>query len=250
MICRILHHETADGPTNMAVDLALLDAVDADPWAAVLRTYGWTEPTLSLGYFQTYVTIESQARWRGVPLVRRPSGGGALWHDREITYALVIPRSQPSASRASDLYRAVHEAIARLLAEHGVAARRRGPVDPPGPDGPERPFLCFADRDPEDVVLGPAKLVGSAQRRRPRAVLQHGALMLERSDATPELPGLRELAGPDLAAEPWADRLARQLPEALGLDPGPPGSLTPEERAAAHRLRDAVFLDPAWTRRR
>lgn len=247
MICRILHHERADGPLNMATDLALLDAVDADPSAAVLRTYGWTEPTLSLGYFQPYALTESQARWRGVPLVRRPSGGGALWHDREITYALVIPRAHPSASRASDLYRAVHEAIARLLAEHGVAAQRRGPVDS---TDRERPFLCFADQDPEDVVVGPAKLVGSAQRRRPRAVLQHGALVLERSDATPELPGLRELAGPGLAAEPWADRLAQRLPEALGLDPRPPASLTPEERASAHRLRDAVFLDPAWTRRR
>jgi lipoate-protein ligase A len=249
MPCRLLPHEVADGASNMGTDLALLEAVDAEPTAAVLRTYEWSEPTLSLGYFQPIAAAEAEARFRGAPWVRRPSGGGALWHDREVTYALVLPRSHPAAARASGLYRAVHAAIAGALRRRGIDAGRRGESEALAAP----PFLCFADRDPEDVVFarGGPKLVGSAQRRRTRAVLQHGALLLGRSGATPELPGLREVAG---AGDPgparaWGEAIARAVAEALGLElrPGEPAE---GERREASRLAREVFLDPGWTRRR
>src|SRR5947209_20176933 len=91
---RVLPHESGDGPWNMALDEALLDSVAADPSRAVLRTYSWSVPTLSLGYFQRFAESQADPRWRSVPIVRRPTGGGALWHDREVTYAVVIPRSE------------------------------------------------------------------------------------------------------------------------------------------------------------
>src|SRR4051812_21709386 len=97
--CRVLPHQVADGPTNMGLDLALLNAVEAEPVGAVLRTYEWSEPTLSLGYFQKVEAARADPRWRDLPVVRRLSGGGALLHDREITYALVMPRSHPLAGR-------------------------------------------------------------------------------------------------------------------------------------------------------
>src|SRR5947199_272477 len=82
-------------------------------------------------------------------------------------------------------------AVAEALRSLGVgAALRGGPV----PESDARPFLCFTGRDAEDIVLGGSKLVGGAQRRRSGAVLQHGSLLLARSPATPELPGLSELA--------------------------------------------------------
>ncbi len=245
MRCRVLPHEIADGPANMAIDQTLLDAVDAAPDAAILRTYGWSEPTLSLGYFQSMTDLESDPRWQTVPVVRRPTGGGALWHDRELTYALVVPRSHPLALRPSDLYRAVHAAIASWLRGLGLDARRRGSSS----GEPSRPFLCFLDQDPEDILLDGRKIVGSAQRRRPAAVLQHGALLLARSGTTPELPGLRELSGPDSAGRPWPELIARAIPTALGLDPH--GSrLDASERATADRLAGEVYRDPTWTRRR
>jgi lipoate-protein ligase A len=244
MLCRILPHEVLDGAANMALDEALLDAMDADPAAAVLRTYGWSEPTLSLGYFQPIARAEAEARWRGVPTVRRPTGGGALWHDRELTYALVVPRSHPLARRPADLYRAVHEAIAGALVGRGVAAARRG-ESPPG----EHPFLCFADRDPEDVLCGGSKVVGSAQRRRPAAVLQHGALLLARSARAPELPGLAELAGVAPEAADWAGPLRARIVARLGLE-GRPGQVTADERRRADALARDVYRNPAWTRRR
>src|SRR4051812_5496180 len=110
----------------MALDEALLDAVAEDPSAAWLRTYGWTAPTLSLGYFQRWADAQADPRWRDAPIVRRPTGGGAIWHDRELTYALVVPGQHPLARPSTALYRAVHEAIAGLLRARGLAADRRG----------------------------------------------------------------------------------------------------------------------------
>jgi lipoate-protein ligase A len=245
--CRVLPVEANDGPTNMALDEALLDSVANDPRVAALRLYTWSEPALSLGYFQPIARAEAEPRWRGVPIVRRPSGGGALWHDAEVTYAVVIPRDHPLARRTADLYRAVHDAIARLLGSIGLEARRRGEAEGDGTG--DRPFLCFADRDAEDVVVGRAKLVGSAQRRRAGAVLQHGSVLLARSPTTPELPGAADLAGVSLDINAWARALAGAIPPALGLEPVA-SILTAEERARAARLAQDVYRNPAWSRKR
>ena len=177
----------------MALDEALLDTVAEDPSFALLRTYGWTEPTLSLGYFQPIAQAEADPRWHGVPVVRRPTGGGAIWHHHELTYALVVPAAHPLARPAAALYHAVHSALAALLRRHGVDTAPRGAA-PPSPSAP-RPFLCFADRDPEDLVCQGAKIVGSAQRRRSGAILQHGSMLLRHSSFTPEFPGVGDLVG-------------------------------------------------------
>src|SRR6056297_2447018 len=127
MHCRVLPHASGDGPRNMAVDQWMLEQVlGGDGSIAMLRTYEWSVPTLSLGYFQSKAEAEADPRWRGVSIVRRATGGGAIWHDRELTYALAVPASHPMARSAKDLYRAVHGAIAGLLADRGVDARRRG----------------------------------------------------------------------------------------------------------------------------
>jgi lipoate-protein ligase A len=234
----------------MAIDHALLDAVDEDPALAVFRTYEWDEPTLSLGYFQRFVAVETDPQWHEVRVVRRPTGGGAIWHDHEVTYALVMPRSHPAACRPADLYRLVHGAIAAELRGRGLAATLRGRLSTEAPAGDlARPFLCFLDHDPSDVLLDGRKVLGSAQRRRPRAVLQHGSLLLASSGRTPELPGLRELAGAAWQPRDWAGELSRRLPTALGLT-AIDSTLTPDECRAADRLAREVYADVSWTRRR
>ncbi len=238
--------ESGDGPENMALDEALLDSVAGDPSAAVVRTYFWSVPTLTLGYFQPIARAEADPRWQGVPTVRRPTGGGALWHDREVTYALVLPASHPLARRSADLYRAVHGALAGLLLEAGVEGNRRGDSDNE-PD--TKPFLCFADRDAEDVVAGAVKLVGSAQRRRAGAVLQHGSVLLARSSRTPELPGAEDVGALSIEPRLWASRISEAIPRALDLVPIPGGPL-PAERRRASQLGETVYRDPAWTRKR
>src|ERR1700678_3435608 len=89
--CHVLPHEAADGPANMALDEALLETGANGAGPAYLRPYGWTTPTLSLGYFQRLAELQVEPRFQSVPLVRRLTGGGAIWHHHELTYALIIP---------------------------------------------------------------------------------------------------------------------------------------------------------------
>jgi lipoate-protein ligase A len=244
---RLLPHTVDDGPGHMATDVALLDAVDERPESAVLRTYEWSSPTLSLGYFQSFGEVANSTRWAGLPVVRRPSGGGALMHDRELTYALIVPRSHPLAGRPSALYRAVHGAIAEALNARSVSVRRRGENDASTTD--TRPFLCFEDRDVEDLLIGRSKVVGSAQRRRPRAVLQHGSILLARSEWTPELPGIQELGPMPIEMAHLRLSVIEAVGRALGVA-WRSDDLRGEERRAADDLRSGLFADPAWTGRR
>ena len=249
--CRVLPHARGDGPTHMALDEALLDSVAADPGSAVLRTYEWSVPTLSLGYFQSIAEAEADPRWSSVPIVRRPTGGGALWHDLEVTYAIVLPGDHPATRPSRSLYRAIHQAIADHLRDSlGIAAGRRGESESEAEDDPgRRPFLCFTDRDPEDIVFRGTKLVGSAQRRRSGAVLQHGSLLLGRSPMTPELPGLSDLATVSPVPAGWADVFRAILPRALGLSTTT-DEVRPEEGRRADSLLLEVYGQPSWTRRR
>jgi lipoate-protein ligase A len=249
IVCRVLPYERADGPTNMALDEALLDLVAAGEQAAYLRTYGWTIPTLSLGYFQRLAEARSDPRWSDVALVRRLTGGGSIWHHHEVTYALVVPGVHPLAHPNTKLYRAVHLAITDILASLGVRADRRGDTDQQTLDNRKRPLLCFTDPNPEDIVTRGIKIVGSAQRRRAEAVLQHGSVLLARSSRTPELPGVCDVA--DVYAEPrdWADRLVASIPDTLGLN-RVPISLPNEVLERAAELERTVYRNPDWTGRR
>ena len=240
MICRTLPHLVLEGPAQMALDHALLDAVDADPRSGYFRTYEWARPTLSLGCLQRW--SEADERWRDVAVVRRPTGGGAIWHHHDLTYALILPRSRPDSDRAERLYATVHGAIRQALCDAGIASERCGVTDVRKVR--DRPFLCFTDHHAEDIVISGLKVVGSAQRRRPSAVLQHGSLLLARSATTPELPGLRETASPPTAT--LRDLLRRRVVEALELTPREEG-IPPVLLDAAGRLTADVYSDRDWT---
>jgi lipoate-protein ligase A len=217
--CLVFPHGRADGPENMALDDAILDLVAAGDDRAYLRTYGWTVPTLSLGYFQKINDVRAQGRWSEVALVRRLTGGGAILHDLELTYALVVPVAHPLARPNTTLYVAVHQAIVETLKTLGANTSRRGNLGIQSLDRRNRPLLCFNDADPEDIVLNGFKIVGSAQRRRSQAILQHGSVLLRHSQFTPELAGLCDLAPIDVREDDLSDRLLRRIPEALGLIP-------------------------------
>ena len=180
----------ASGPANMAADEALLNA--AAEGAPGGRWYRWSEATVSLGYFQRGPELHLP----NLPRVRRLSGGGAIVHHHEWTYALAVPRGHRLARSPEAFYEAVHGELIAALAAAGVEARLRGDGD----RAAEGRTLCFLRADPRDVVVTDAagdvrKVVGSAQRRRRGAVLQHGSLLLAASPHAPELPGLTEAAG-------------------------------------------------------
>ncbi len=192
--CWFVPQLKADGPRQMALDEAMLEMVGSGEAPSLYRQYVWSKPTLSLGYFQRLEEALAEPRFQTVPIVRRPSGGGALWHEDwlEITYAVVVPEHHPLARPSSKLYQAVHTAIANLLRSDGIPAERRGDL-PHTPRPEPKPLLCFLDQDDDDLLIDGHKIVGSAQRRRRGAVLQHGSILLRRPTTIPELPGLLDL---------------------------------------------------------
>ena len=253
---QILPHLKETGSANMAMDEALLEHVARERSSAYIRTYEWSEPTLSLGYFQSLNEALAEPRFRSVPIVRRATGGGALWHDREITYSVIIPADHAFARHAREFYRVIHEAMRDLIRLRGLAVARRGEVSTGLMTGVEptravRPFLCFKDRDPDDLVSREVKIVGSAQRRRSGAVLQHGSLLLGSSDITPELRGLTDLLDGDshTPIEDWSDPIVTAIAEALGCS-AEPAQLPEGLRSRARELESAIYANSEWTGRR
>jgi lipoate-protein ligase A len=263
--CHLIIDEPALGSWNMAVDEALLDAA-VDGGAATLRLYQWDEPTLSLGYFQRYDDRHIHAASSACAVVRRQSGGGAILHDRELTYSLTLPPSQPLTRDATTLYTAVHHALIQCLAPRLASAKlpewRLSLNSQPSRLAPdEEPFLCFERRACGDLLLESQdsaatksaplayKILGSAQRRRRGAILQHGSLLIARSRAAPELPGWLELTGESLPLDELVAGVVRQLVELLGVD-SKPTELPAAIRGAARKIERDRYSSRSWTARR
>jgi lipoate-protein ligase A len=211
-----------------------------------LRLYRWAEPTLSLGYFQNADDRFSDSRLSGIAVVRRISGGGAILHDRELTYCLTMPAAHPLTHGPHALYRAVHETLVATLNEMGINASLCGEI-PPGVE--DRPFLCFQRRMAGDVLVGATKVAGSAQRRIQGAILQHGSLLCARSPYAPDLPGLQDLAAAEVSEDEmihqWMNKLAARL-----VWQWRPESLSDEERSEVARLARDKYASPRWTQDR
>ncbi|MEX0675857.1 MAG: biotin/lipoate A/B protein ligase family protein [Pirellulales bacterium] len=244
--CRLIVDSAAAGTWQMAVDETLLESA-AERGSASLRFYGWSEPTLSLGYFQRFGDSHGHFPSRGCPVVRRQTGGSAILHDRELTYCLAVPVAHPLAADATRLYLAVHEALRHVLARLKIATTLR--PTPEDTTAGEQPFLCFQRPARGDVLLGSAKVCGSAQRRRRGAILQHGSLLLAATPRAPELPGILDLCdkSPDLARliESWGIEIGEQL----RLAPAP-GRLTEVELDKVRTLALEKYGTAGWNERR
>ena len=252
----------------MAVDEALLiDAAEHN--TATLRFYSWNEPTLSLGYFQRYADREQHAASRECAVVRRQTGGGAILHDRELTYSLALPASHPLDEAKRKLYRIVHEVFIDVLSQPGhprlgwsVTNPRTGPKVQPATSlsyASSESRLATSFSPPRnnlkhDMSQKPAaplssKILGSAQRRYRGAVLQHGSLLLERSPAAPELAGWRDLADPTVATEAALPSGRLRLGRRISLE-FHEAKLPPELESIAAEIANNKYGSPAWTKRR
>ena len=242
---RVLLDGRASGAVNMATDEAILQAVNTGEAGATLRVYGWSEPTVSLGYFQAYADYEAQEGVRGLAVVRRQTGGGAILHDDEVTYSLVVPREEERWD-IEGLYRLVHDAAAEVLAGRGAALAYRGGQD----DGNSQrgPFFCFSRRHRLDMTIGGAKVLGSAQRRLRRAVLQHGSLILGDSVAGQGGTSLRATGVGTIETGQFGPALAKAVAARLGLEPRQ-GELGAPEQNRLGALEEK-YKGPAWTRLR
>lgn len=152
----------------MAWDAALLEAAP-QVGAPVLRFYGWTEPAATFGYFQHFADIDRLTTLR--PIIRRPTGGGLVPHDRDWTYSLAFPPADPwYALKAVESYRRVHEwvqsafAVCRVSTELSPSAVK------------QTPGQCFIGAEQFDVLLEAKKIAGAAQRRTRDGLLIQGSI--------------------------------------------------------------------------
>lgn len=176
---RLLVTEPTDGAVNMAVDEALWRGRQAGTSPPTLRFFAWHPPTVSLGYGQPLGDVDREAcRRLGVGIVRRPTGGSAIYHDgpeRELTYS--VAATAEDLGVGPDLLETYHWIGRALL--RGLNALGAGAAMVPvvASDGPV-PAFCFARTGRYEIEVGGRKLVGSAQRRQGTSFLQHGAVLL------------------------------------------------------------------------
>lgn len=152
----------------MAIDDALLQSAP-ELGRPVLRFYGWSEPAASFGYFQRYSDVEKLTNLR--PLVRRPTGGGLVPHDKDWTYSVVFPPSHSwYALKAIESYRRIHEWVRETFAVRGVNTEL-SPSKMSGESG-----QCFVGAEQFDLLHSGHKIAGAAQRRSRTGLLVQGSV--------------------------------------------------------------------------
>jgi lipoate-protein ligase A len=256
---RLLVTEAADGPTNMAIDEALWRGRQAGTSPPTLRFFAWSPPTVSLGYGQPIdESVSADAcRALGVGIVRRPTGGSAIYHDgpeRELTYSVLAATEDLGvAADLLETYRWIAAALVRGLRALGAPAEM---VPVPETSGPT-PAFCFARTGRYEIEIGGRKLVGSAQRRQGTCFLQHGAVLIGVDE-----PRLRQLFPTTrdplstmttletvLGRRPSFDAVAAALAAAFEAEHGlalAPGGLTADEVGRIDALVRDRYATDAW----
>jgi lipoate-protein ligase A len=175
----LLPHRVAPGETQMEIDAALLRWAAAAPGRVVARTYGWSRPTLSLGRVEPWPDgWDTAALARdGIDVARRPTGGDAVLHDQEATFAIAASVPGPWAEAPRAFAERVADAVASAyrtfhLAAERVRANERGPALPAGATP------CFARTSPGEVRVGAFKLAGIASKFTRGGALSHASLPL------------------------------------------------------------------------
>ena len=170
----VVEPEGRAGDENMAMDYSLLIA--AQGGAAYLRLYRWSPPCLSFGRNERACVRYDRRRIEQLKIntVRRPTGGRAVWHDAEVTYAVAAPIETFGSLR--ETYITIHRMLAGALRSIGVPVEL-APRPYEGTPGPAA-GACFALPVGGELLIGTGKLVGSAQVREGNAFLQHGSILL------------------------------------------------------------------------
>jgi lipoate-protein ligase A len=244
-VLHVFLDDACDGPTNMARDEHLLYSQSVRP--AAVRLYAWSPPAISLGYFQRHSDVaELPADVRELAVVRRLTGGGAILHDREITYCITVDDAHSIGRQGpTALYRLAHQAWREVLAAFGRNTEMASD-ELPFPSPRTGPFFCFQRPGRTDLLLGGEKVLGSAQRRIAGRVLQHGSLILGRRFASH--PGTHLGDPPSEDVLRWRTAFAERVAEALGL-------AIMQARWTPNALKDVQerrrrYDSEEWTRRR
>ncbi len=265
---RLLRHGHATGAENMAVDEAIAQGIAEGVSPPTLRFYGWAPPCVSLGRNQQVQGIDLAAcAQRGYDIVRRPTGGRAILHTDELTYSIAASPDHPlMAGLVLDAYLRISRGLVAGLRRLGIAAE-----EAPGSNraGPDVSAACFEVPSAYEITAGGRKILGSAQARRAKSVLQHGSLPLVGDVArvvdcltfadSAEREALRrslaehattveQVIGRQVGYEEAMEALIAGVTETLGLELMP-GELTEQERTWTKELLRDKYCSDAWTRR-
>jgi lipoate-protein ligase A len=169
------------GSHNMARDVAILEAVSEGDSPPTLRLYGWDPPCLTLGRHQGSDAADLDfCRRESINVVRRPTGGRALLHHLELTYAVAAQLGKGPLPRGlQDAYRLICGALVQAMRALGVEAELTGGDVNPQLPGPRSTVPCFEAPAGGEVVVRGRKLIGSAMRAHAGTILQHGAILLD-----------------------------------------------------------------------
>lgn len=266
---RLIQSPVLSGAENMALDESILEAVSTAVAPPTLRLYAWSPPCLSLGYAQPYADVDiDRLLSRNWTIVRRPTGGRAILHTDELTYSVIAPIDHPDlAGGVLQSYRLLSRALVSGLEYLGLAVSVAPEVQLSEMERGNP--VCFEVPSSYEIEVDGRKLLGSAQVRRVKGILQHGTLPLEgditrivevlqfqeeqsrqraRERIKVRAASLSELAGSKVTWEQAANALRKGFEHALGwhLDEQLP---TQAELDRASELKHSRYSNPDWTAR-
>ncbi|MDH7517388.1 MAG: biotin/lipoate A/B protein ligase family protein [Candidatus Thermoplasmatota archaeon] len=237
---------------NMAIDEAVLINCSRGKVPPTVRFYGWSPPAISIGYFQSLedeVDLDFCEKI-GVDYVRRITGGGAVFHDKELTYSIVVPESHLSVPKnIMESYGRICGAIIRGLRFLGVESSY-APIN--------------------DIVVDGRKISGNAQTRKMRTVLQHGTVLMgvdvekmfsllmvpnEKirdkliSDVKQRVTSLEDVLGKNVVFDDVATAMKKGFEEEFDVELVE-GNLTDSETALAEKIEKERFSSREWNHRR
>jgi len=259
-IWRLIVTPPLSGAENMAVDEALLRCFDPVSSLPVLRLYGWSPPTLSLGRFQkaTEELDLIRCRTHGVPLVRRITGGGVIYHADELTYSLVCsPEQIPPAASIKDSFRVLTGFLLSFYRGLGLEAGYAQDTLPSGTRLGERTAFCFAGRESFDILINGRKVGGNAQRRTKGVIFQHGSIplinrvecglsyMLDQPPGMPDCVVSLSECGINISPDRLSELLTASFEKELGVVLQD-SSCSSRERASAEELTLTKYMTDRW----
>ncbi len=260
---RFINTGPLPGPENMAIDEALLRCFTPETSTPVLRLYGWSPPALSLGRFQDLAKVLDLERCQidGLPIVRRVTGGGVIYHAEELTYSIVCaPHHLPQAATIKESFRILTGYLLAFYRSFGLTPAYAADVHCKDAGLGERTSYCFAGKESFDILIDGRKIGGNAQRRLKSVIFQHGSIPLkDRSaigaDFMREPPtgigcAVTSLAQQGITIE--ADLLGKRLAECFAetfLITLTPSGLSTVEREVAAAFVAGKYASDAWNLR-
>ncbi len=160
---QLIPHETGEGKANLSTDALLLDQKAPFP---ILRFYSWASPCISYGYFQSPPPESNR-----LPAHRRVTGGGTVFHDRDLVYSLIYPRGGVLPWSLKQSYLEIHHLLQKALGRLAILT---------GMNTDQRPGrLCFQSPVLGDLLYKGRKVAGAAQRRKGNHLLHEGSVLVE-----------------------------------------------------------------------